>query len=63
MKLYRFLAILGLTLATATGAMAQFDQTHEIGVWGGITNYFGDLNTKASFKCARQGQAFSTAII
>lgn len=42
-------------LATATGAMAQFDQTHEVGVWGGITNYFGDLNQKASFKCVGPG--------
>jgi hypothetical protein len=28
-------------------------QIHEFGLFGGITNYFGDLNTKASFKFAR----------
>lgn len=32
-----------------------FGQIHEIGVWGGITNYFGDLNTKTSFKYVRPG--------
>lgn len=30
-------------------------QIHEFGVWGGMTNYFGDLNTKSSFKFARPG--------
>ena len=30
-------------------------QIHEIGIWGGITNYFGDLNTKSSFKFVRPG--------
>ena len=32
-----------------------FAQEHEFGVWGGITNYFGDLNTKTSFKFVRPG--------
>lgn len=32
-----------------------FSQQHEFGVFGGVTNYFGDLNTKASFKYVRQG--------
>jgi hypothetical protein len=30
-------------------------QIHEFGIWGGITNYFGDLNTKTSFKFVRPG--------
>lgn len=30
-------------------------QIHEFGLWGGITNYFGDLNTKTSFKFIRPG--------
>jgi hypothetical protein len=30
-------------------------QIHEFGVWGGMSNYFGDLNTKTSFKFARPG--------
>ncbi len=30
-------------------------QIHEFGIWGGMTNYFGDLNTKTSFKFARPG--------
>ena len=42
----------GSTTARAQGAS---EQTHEIGVWGGITNYFGDLNTKTSFKFVRPG--------
>ncbi len=28
----------------------SFAQIHEFGISGGVTNYFGDLNTKASFK-------------
>ncbi len=41
-----------LLLTVSTGATAQI---HEFGVWGGITNYFGDLNTKTSFKYVRPG--------
>lgn len=29
------------------------NQEHEIGVWGGISNYFGDLNNSTSFKFVR----------
>lgn len=32
-----------------------FAQIHEFGLWGGISNYFGDLNTKTSFKFTRPG--------
>ena len=46
------LLALGSASAWAQGAS---EQTHEIGVWGGITNYFGDLNTKTSFKFVRPG--------
>lgn len=35
--------------------LSAIAQEHEFGVWGGITNYFGDLNTKTSFKFVRPG--------
>lgn len=35
--------------------LSGFAQIHEFGVWGGVTNYFGDLNTKTSFKFTRPG--------
>lgn len=37
------------------GSGQLFGQIHEFGVWGGVTNYFGDLNTRASFKMVRPG--------
>ncbi|MBL0308966.1 MAG: hypothetical protein IPP77_04595 [Bacteroidetes bacterium] len=43
---------LSLLLFSSVGAFAQI---HEFGVWGGITNYFGDLNTRASMKMVRPG--------
>lgn len=36
-------------------SISSYAQIHEFGLWGGITNYFGDLNTKTSFKFARPG--------
>jgi hypothetical protein len=39
--------LLFLALCAGGNAFAQF---HEFGVNGGVTNYFGDLNTRASFK-------------
>lgn len=38
-----------------TGIVQGVAQIHEFGVWGGITNYFGDLNTQTSFKFTRPG--------
>jgi hypothetical protein len=35
---------------SSTQAMGQI---HEFGVWGGMSNYFGDLNTQTSFKFTR----------
>lgn len=43
---YRHFLII-LFLFCGVGAFGQF---HEFGIFGGVTNYFGDLNTKASFK-------------
>ncbi|MBK7147656.1 MAG: hypothetical protein IPH78_02275 [Bacteroidetes bacterium] len=57
MKFALKICLLVLLAAGSTQARAQgaSEQTHEIGVWGGITNYFGDLNTKTSFKFVRPG--------
>lgn len=49
MKASRFL-IPFLFLLVAADAYSQF---HEFGIGGGITNYFGSLNTEASFKYLR----------
>ncbi|MCS6935617.1 MAG: DUF6089 family protein [Chitinophagales bacterium] len=37
------------------GWYAARAQWHEFGAWGGISNYFGDLNTQTSFKFIRPG--------
>lgn len=47
-RLFLFICLLGI-------GFHGFSQIHEFGVWGGITNYFGDLNTKTSFKFVRPG--------
>lgn len=40
-------------------AAPAFAQFHEIGVWGGVANYFGDLNPKFNWKFVRPaGGAF-----
>ncbi|MFN8287074.1 MAG: DUF6089 family protein [Chitinophagales bacterium] len=44
-----------LLIATMLVGLYAQAQVHEFGVWGGITNYFGDLNTKTSFKFVRPG--------
>ena len=51
----RFFPYCLLLLALLLFKTASFAQIHEFGVWGGMTNYFGDLNTKTSFKFARPG--------
>lgn len=49
--LYKIVMVVCL-LATAGASRAQI---HEFGLWGGISNYYGDLNTKTSFKYVRPG--------
>jgi hypothetical protein len=60
MKIQQYIWLTAALLLVQGSAMAQagsgpYGQNHEIGVWGGITNYFGDLNTKTSFKFVRPG--------
>jgi hypothetical protein len=43
-----------LLLAVLLSGTAVYSQIDEFGVFGGVTNYFGDLNTVASFKYVRQ---------
>lgn len=49
----RIAFLLGMALCLLQGSVQA--QIHEFGVWGGMSNYFGDLNTKTSFKFARPG--------
>lgn len=49
MRCTKFFTLL-LLLLGGLNACAQID---EFGVFGGVTNYFGDLNTKASFRYVR----------
>lgn len=44
--------VLLFALLSFSSAQAQ---VHEFGMWGGIANYFGDLNTQGSFVGARPG--------
>jgi len=41
-----------------TTSFAAFSQEHEFGLWSGISNYFGSLNYRASFKYVRPGGGF-----
>src|SRR5580658_9303097 len=49
MRKIRFVLVFGIIL-TAASSYAQID---EFGIFTGITNYFGDLNPRASFRWAR----------
>lgn len=51
----RLVAIGCLSIVCCLLSVVCSAQIHEFGVWGGMTNYFGDLNTKTSFKFARPG--------
>lgn len=44
-----------LLVVLSAFAVVAHAQIHEFGAWGGITNYFGDLNTQTSFKFVRPG--------
>lgn len=53
MKRFRTIFIplfIGLLMLVCASAKAQ---VHEFGAWGGVSNYFGDLNTQTSFKFVR----------
>ena len=55
-NLYQRIRLFGLlAVSCCLLSVSSFAQIHEFGVWGGITNYFGDLNTKTSFKFVRPG--------
>jgi hypothetical protein len=56
-RLLSAMVVLLCCVATAPvwGQGSPQTQTHEFGLWGGISNYFGDLNTKTSFKFVRPG--------
>lgn len=45
----KFAAVFGMLLL----GFASQAQVHEFGAWGGIANYFGDLNIHTSFKMVR----------
>ena len=49
----RLIAVGCLSCVLCLVSCVSSAQIHEFGVWGGISNYFGDLNTKTSFKFTR----------